>query len=519
MSKKKTENNMQPEEKVVTRYDRKMQKRAEEKKAAQREKLITNTVAIVFAILIVALAASFPIRSYLAINEVVCNIGGEEIKRVDFDYSYYVTVNNYVNSYGAYLSYFGLDTTKDLDSQIYSGTLTWKDYFEEMTVENLRRNKALKADAKANGFTYDTSAGFARFEEQVRESAKADKTSVSDYMKNTYGPYASLSRVKDCVEEALYVTAYSTKLNKDMTPDEEAVMEVYNEDPDAYDYVDYIMVQTAAELPTEPTGLADPGATVEEGQEYVPSEAEVKKAMTDAKKIAEAAKSNLESEGIPMGSMGYYSVDGAIRDWLFDESRKSGDITVIEDEDNNQYFTVRFEKRYLDEEATADVRVLIGESEEEAKKMYDTWKTGSADEDSFIGLCEGEYYDNAAGEGGLVEGISAMDDIYPELIDWLFAQERKVGDCDVVATEEGIGLVVFYSGIGKPQWYNEIKSDQASQALNDYTDALKEKVEVVDAGNKLKYIAKREAEKAAEEEESTETNDAAEDSDMEDSAE
>ena len=83
-------------------------------------------------------------------------INGEEVNKVEFDYVYNTSKNNYITQYGSYLSYFGLDTSKDLSTQMYSETLTWQDYFEQNAVESLKQNKALMAEAKAAGFTYDT---------------------------------------------------------------------------------------------------------------------------------------------------------------------------------------------------------------------------------------------------------------------------------------------------------------------------------------------------------------------------
>jgi len=43
------------------------------------------------------------------------------------------------------------------------------------------------------------------------------------------------------------------------------------------------------------------------------------------------------------------SVPAAMADWLYEDGRTQGDIAVLEDEGNNQYYVVEFVKRYYDE--------------------------------------------------------------------------------------------------------------------------------------------------------------------------
>lgn len=51
-------------------------------------------------------------------------VNGEAVNKVEFDYQYNLTKNNYIVQHGSYLTYFGLDTSKDLSTQMYSDTLT-----------------------------------------------------------------------------------------------------------------------------------------------------------------------------------------------------------------------------------------------------------------------------------------------------------------------------------------------------------------------------------------------------------
>ena len=59
---KVTENKEQTEQKVMTKYDRKVQKRKEEKEKEKKEERISTAIGIVVLVALVCLVASFPIR-------------------------------------------------------------------------------------------------------------------------------------------------------------------------------------------------------------------------------------------------------------------------------------------------------------------------------------------------------------------------------------------------------------------------------------------------------------------------
>ena len=507
MSKEVKKNNaatQEPAEKVITKYDRKMQKRKEEKEKEKREKRISTGIAVIVLVALACLVLSFPIRTYISLHKTYVKVGDENVTKVEFDYDYWTVVNNYVSNYSQYLSWFGLDVTKDLSTQYYSGTRTWKDYFEEMTVDNLRQNKALKADAQAKGFTYDVTEEYNRIVEQQKANAQAAGLSMNKYLQQSFGAYATQSRIKPFLEEALFVNAYYKKLSEDRTPSAEEVQAKYEENPQSYDSVDYRILQFDADLPTEPTELADPVEETEETAEetteetaYTPSEAEVAKAMEDAKEEATAALGTIKTEGAQVTGIQYSSANDVIRDWLFDDARKAGDSTVLEDTDSNRYYCVAFEKRYRDETPTANVRILVADTAEEAGEIYNTWKDGGASEPYFEELANGKYISNSVAEGGLLEGISKDDDLYEELLDWIFAEGRSVGDCEIVTIEDVASFVTYYAGENSPNWYNSIESDLRSQALSEYVDQLKESCQVADPDQNLNYLVLQAQEEAA----------------------
>lgn len=502
----------QTEQKVMTKYDRKVQKRKEEKEKEKKEERISTTVGIVFLVALVCLVASFPIRTYLATHETYVVINGEEVNKVEFDYVYNTSKNNYITQYGSYLSYFGLDTSKDLSTQMYSDTLTWQDYFEQNAVESLKQNKALMAEAKAAGFTYDTTDEYNTFKETIKTSAAAAGVSDKEYVRSIYGSYATMGRIEEYVKNDMVMNAYYQKLQEDNAPSDDEIQSYYEENKATYDSVDYRLTTIEADLPTEPTELADPveetaadttgttdGTTATgttQDTAYQPSDAEIAKAMDDAKVLADDAEQTVAKDGEAHENEKKSSVNYMISDWLFDDARKAGDTTVITNDNSHCYYVVAFEKRYLDETPSADVRVIIPTEDKTGEEILEEWKNGAATEDSFAELCKKYTQDTSAVEnGGLFEQVTKTG-MTEELSNWIFDSSRQAGDT-VAITVSDTTYVLYYIGQDQPEWKINIKNTLVSDTMSQHMQDITADVTVEDPKGKLNYLKVQAEESAA----------------------
>lgn len=502
----------QTEQKVMTKYDRKVQKRKEEKEKEKKEERISTTVGIVFLVALVCLVASFPIRTYLATHETYVVINGEEVNKVEFDYVYNTSKNNYITQYGSYLSYFGLDTSKDLSTQMYSETLTWKDYFEQNAVESLKQNKALMAEAKAAGFTYDTTDEYNTFKETIKTSAAAAGVSDKEYVRSIYGSYATMGRIEEYVKNDMVMNAYYQKLQEDNAPSDDEVQCYYEENKATYDSVDYRLTTIEADLPTEPTELADPveetaadttgstdgTAATDSTQDtaYQPSDAEIAKAMEDAKVLADDAEQTVAKDGEAHENEKKSSVNYLISDWLFDDARKAGDTTVITNDNSHCYYVVAFEKRYLDETPSADVRVIIPTEDKTGEEILEEWKNGAATEDSFAELCKKYTQDTSAVEnGGLFEQVTKTG-MTEELSNWIFDSSRQAGDTVAITVSDST-YVLYYIGQDQPEWKINIKNTLVSDTMSQHMQDITADVTVEDPKGKLNYLKVQAEESAA----------------------
>lgn len=500
----------QQTEKVMTKYDLKMQKRQEAKEKEKKQNNRDLIIWVLIAIALVGFIAYFPIRNYTAVNESFVKVNGEDISRVEFDYNYNVVKNNYLNTMGSYLTQFGLDLSADLSTQWYTEDLTWEDYFEQQAMDSIIRGKALKDEAEAAGFVYDTEEDYKEYVEGIKESAAETGLSTSAYIKQAYGTYATMGRVEEYVKESLYVNAYYTQLGEDMAPSDEEIQAAYEADKQSYDSVDYYITVVSAALPTEPTELADPvdeTAEATEGTEeeaYQPSEAEIDKAMADALLVAEAAEETIATSGqLREGAM-YSGTSNVIRDWLFDESRVEGDTTIAEYTAGNQYYVVSFVRRYLDETPSADVRIITAEADG-GQAILDEWKSGEATEETFAALAD-KYNEGTSftAEGGLYSAVTKSGTL-DVIADWVYADGRVAGDTTCVTTEDGAtSYVLYYVADNEPQWKMTIRTEILADVMENHLQEISANYEVDDVNGNLEYIQILAAEEAAAETSETE---------------
>lgn len=474
MSEKETKkenasNKKDTKEKVVTKYDLKVQRREEAKAKAKRDRLVGNIVGIVIVAALFCLVISFPIRSYLAVNETYATVNGDKVSRVEFDYNYNVSLNNYMNQYGSYMSMLGMDLSGDLSTQMYSDTLTFQDFFTQMAMENIVNNKALRERAEAEGFTYDTAADYADFEERLKSAASEAGVTEKDFIRSNYGTFATLSRISGFVKESLYLSAYYDSVVDAKMPSNEEAESYYRENADEYDSVDYRLLTVEAKLSEAPT------------------EEETTAAMAEAKKEAEEVLKTVATEGELSENITSTYAPYLLRDWLFDSSRKAGDTTVIENTSANSYYVVAFENRYLDETPTVNIRAII--TTEDAQAILAEWQAGEATEESFADLCD-NYNDPSLvpATGGLMENIQPGR-MSEDMEAWLSDSARKAGDTVALSPEgDGYSYILYYLSESDPWWMVSAKNTLLSTVMEAYMEEITADISIEDPKENLKYL-------------------------------
>lgn len=90
-------------------------------------------------------------KAQKAADTVVATLAGRELTNSQLQICYYRVIDEYLDYYGAYLIYTGLDVSKPLDSQWFDekeGT-TWQQYFLELALDEWRTTQVLRMKADA----------------------------------------------------------------------------------------------------------------------------------------------------------------------------------------------------------------------------------------------------------------------------------------------------------------------------------------------------------------------------------
>ncbi len=351
------------EQKIVTRYDQKMEewKKAEEK--AKRDDKIFRIGCVIAAVLVVIFLAYSVVRPivvrHAALNSVYVTVGEYELTQQEFDFYTYTVYNEWLEYYGSYASWFGLDTSTDIANQTYSDDMTWKDYFEDQAAEYLIQYAALTDAAKEAGFEYDTDTDYETFLESAGEAADEEGVTLQAYYREAYGQYATQEVVEEQVRFCSYAAAYYDELYAGIEVTDEEIVETYQSDPSVYDYVDYRVFTLSAEYDED----ADEDAIAQAMEEAEALVTEFTERLQDGEDFnelcleycAEDEESSYEDDGSLLEGIRYSSVSSDYVDWLFEESREADDVEIFENADSYYYSVVLFVDRYYDTEINDEI--------------------------------------------------------------------------------------------------------------------------------------------------------------------
>ena len=243
--------NSQKPEKKLTKYDLKMQRRREEVLRQQRTARYSAIAGVVVVLIVVAVLATKIYGGYQDKHGTYVTVGEHEVQRAEYEYYYYSSINSLYSYYGNYLSYMGLDLSQPLDQQTYMDDMTWKDYFDQQAVEQLKQVYSLTEEAEAAGFEYDAAADVDAAVESLETSAGDADMTVSEYVKASYGSLATLDNVKSFVEKSSIATAYYNSVEDATEVTSDEVNAYYDENKDNYDSVDYLICKIEADMPEE----------------------------------------------------------------------------------------------------------------------------------------------------------------------------------------------------------------------------------------------------------------------------
>ena len=505
------------------------EKMTERQVAEQKEAKKVKIYSIAFVVVLVALIVfaviisvnrSIEARGVHEKSTIAATIGSHELSDAELSYYYIDYVNNYVNTYGSYLSLFGLDTSKTLDQQVYSTETgeTWADFFISQAASTAQSTLSLADAAEAEGFTLS--------EEQQTQvdllSSNLDSyaklygyKNADAFLKAQYGNGSSKADYLAYYSRNLLASAYQTAHQDALSYTSEQIREADSQDPAKYSSYSYAQYHV-------PTSKFLAGGTTDENGTTTYTAAERDAAVVAAKaaiapllKAADLDELNAAigemtiNEGTEASATVYTNqarsgINTYLTDWITDEARQEGDITSIEvpttvtDENGEDletvsaYYVVMYTGKNDNETDLINVRhILVGFSGDQnedgtytdeakeaartsAEEILDEWKSGDATEDSFAELANTKSTDTGSNtNGGLYENV------YPGQMvaafnDWCFDADRKAGDTGIVETSYGYHVMYFVGATGETYRDYQIVNDLRTADMNTWLEGLLE---------------------------------------------
>ena len=476
------------------------EKLTERQMAEQKEAKKIQLYSIAFVVVMVVLIAVAIVvginRSIQAsgVHEkktVAATVGDHQISNAELSYYYIDYVNNYANTYGNYLSLFGIDSTVALDKQMYDeeAGVTWADNFISEAASSVKSIYALADAAEAEGFTLPQ-------EQQDQVDIMSNNldsyatiygySDVNSFLKAQYGNGASKESYMAYYQRNLLASAYQTQHQNSLSYTPEQIREADSQDPAAYSSFSYAQYHIpVSKYLTGGTTDAE-GNTTYTAEERTAAIAAAKEAIAplcdvDTVEALDAAIAAMEINADTEAASTVYTnqartgINSYLSAWVTAENREPGDVICIEipgtvkDENGEDmetitaFYVVLFTGK--DENLTnlVNVRHILvgfeGEAQEDgtysdevkeaaktkAEEILNEWKSGDANEDSFAALANEKSTDNGSNaNGGLYENV------YPGQMvaafnDWCFDASRKPGDTDIVETNYGYHVMFFSS--------------------------------------------------------------------------
>jgi len=466
---------------------------AEQKAAEKRSNMLYGVLTVAFIVLAIFLVVYN--SGIIERNKTAATIDGEKYTAAQAAYYYQQSYQSFLNSSSGYMAqmYGMLDPQSPLKDQPYDDTRSWADYFKEEAVNNMKFVQAAKKIAQEQNVALE-----AEDQKQLEDNLASMKRAAAEagftykaYLKAIYGATMTSSIYEACEKDRLLVSKVSNAQQESYTFSDDEIQAYYEENRNSYDLVDgaYVSISGRPETKTD-----DDGNTIEATDEE--KSAALAKARETAEAILAAYKDGGDLEELATEQdVGYYGSEemtyssGTASEWLFDSVRKSGDVELLEDEANSQYYVALFNSRRRDEALNYNVRHILvteenldlpegeeaaeGQVAEKAQEILDSW---DGTEEGFAALAEQYSQDGGSKENGGLYENTAKGTMVSEFEDWCYEPGRKSGDTGIVESTYGSHIMYFAGYTDTQYWHYACEDALRSEAYSDWYSATMESV-------------------------------------------
>ena len=517
----------------------KYQNSKKKKKAGKLDftEIIIKTLAVLVAAgLVLGVAGiyasnySIPTRFFPAVT-----VGGKTVSTPEWAFYFYNQYSQNAGTsaqYGQLASYLGfVDVNKPVFGQEKGAAMgaaeeegaektTWDQYLRETTNETLHNLLAAYQQAQKDGVK-TSAANQKKIDEEfetLRKSASDIGMTISAYLRVNYTPGLTEKKYREMMERDYIVQAFEEKKKDEFRAKytDAELKKLYDKDTTLFDFVDYYSYSfakttlTAAEGETtevlaerQKQADAAPKAEAEAFLSGLTSGESFLVAATAAKqKEYQAAIDKAAADGTEIDKANYdiskydatqtltrhsrlskltetYAEENA--KWFL--SAKQGAVKVIETDSAfiavfvaRPAYQVPTREYYMIPVENADYSNDAAAAKAEADRIFEEWKAGEANLESFKTLADARISDetkeeNSAVEPGRVE--KAIPGYEAVMDNWLFDGGRKAGDAVALEMQQG-SAVLYYVGENKGDysWKVELTAQGVQQEYDTYTKQL-----------------------------------------------
>ena len=288
-----------------------------------------------------------------ATDTVVATMGDAELTLAELQVYYWTEVFNFLNQYGSYASYLGLDYTMDLDKQLCTMAeieMTWQQYFLGCALDSWSCYQALSLEADAAGYEMDqeTKDFLAKIPEDMETLALSyGFTTVDELMLQNFGPGVTIDTYAKHMYTYYNGYGYFADLYENVSFTDEEVEAYFEEHAADYeaqgvtkDSGIYVDVRHILIMP-ETNGTDASGAAISTDEDWAAAEAKAQEVLDlwlagekTEQSFAELAVEHSEDTG-SVNNGGLYEnvyvgrMVPEFEEWCFDEARQIGDYGIV----------------------------------------------------------------------------------------------------------------------------------------------------------------------------------------------
>lgn len=285
-------------------------------------------------------------------EKVVATAGEYELTLGQLQVYYWMEFRNFMSQYGTYASYFGLDVSQPLDTQMCSGleeARTWQQFFLEGALNSWNNYRAMAAEADANGFelTEQQRAAIDNAAAELEEAAAANGfESGIAMLHSSLGAGAELEDYVYFMELYYKANGYYAQIAQGFEPTDEQLDDYFEEHAEGYaasGITKDTKLVNVRHILVYPEGADGTNLATQEFSEeaWAASEKKAQEILDqflagDKTEESFAALANEYSEDPGSNTNGglYENVSEgemvpAFNDWCFDAARQVGDTGIV----------------------------------------------------------------------------------------------------------------------------------------------------------------------------------------------